>query len=74
MECVKDRTNCVVAHSLLITHHAVVVYQLQLVVRQYVGSLIHQVQGHLSGGEAGLTARPASTHGKEGSDVELLLA
>ena len=61
-------------NSLLVTHHTVVVNQLQLVVRQYVRPLIHQVQSHLSGGEAGLSAGPASAHGEQGSDVELLLA
>lgn len=70
----ENEGNCVVAHSLLVTHHTVVVYKLQLVVRQYVGPVIHQVESHLSGGEAGLSAGPASTHGEEGSDVELLLA
>lgn len=57
-----------------VTHHAVIVYKLQLVVRQDVAPLVHQVQSHVSGGEAGLSARPASTHGEQGSDVELLLA
>lgn len=61
-------------NSLLVTHHTVIVYQLQLVVRQYVGPLIHKGQSHLSCGEARLSAWPASTHGEEGSDVELLLA
>lgn len=63
-----------VAHSLSVTHHTVIVDQLQLVVWQYVSPLIHYVQCHPSSGEAGLSARPAPTHGKEGSNVELLLA
>lgn len=60
--------------GLLVTHHAVIVYQLQLVVRQYVGPVIHQVHGHLSGGEASLSPGPASAHGEQGPDVKLLLA
>lgn len=56
------------------THHAVVVDELQLVVGQDVAPVVHQVQGHLSGGHARLTARPASAHGEQRSDVQLLLA
>lgn len=55
------------------THHAVVVDQLQLVVRQDVGPVVDQVQGHLGRGQARLAPRPAPAHGEQGSDVQLLL-
>lgn len=56
------------------THHAVVVDQLQLVVRQNVAPVVHQVQRHLRGGHARLAAGPAPAHGEQSSDVQLLLS
>ena len=55
------------------THHAVVVDELQLVVRQDVSPVVDQVQGHLGRGEAGLTPRPTTAHGEQSSNVQLLL-
>lgn len=59
--------------STLCTHHAVVVDQLQLVLRQDVRAVVDQVQGELSAGQTGLTPGPAAAHGEERSDVQLLL-
>lgn len=56
------------------THHAVVVDQLQLVVGQNVAPVVHQVQRHLRRGHARLAAGPASAHGEQGADVQLLLS
>lgn len=75
---VTDTTHHLSAHLLwrssTCTHHAVVVDELQLVVRQDVAPVVHQVQSHLSGGHARLTARPPSAHGEQSSNVQLLLS
>lgn len=68
------RVLSVLNEILVITYPAIVVDQLELIVRQNVHPLVHQVQSHLSSRETCLTPGPSSAHGEQGADVELLLS